>query len=66
MNVDFSFLKLTVIDIVDILLVAIIIYYIYNLIRGTIAVNIFIGFMIIYLLYFVTSKLEMKLLSGML
>jgi len=66
MSLDFSFLKLTVIDVIDILLVAIIIYYIYNLIRGTIAVNIFIGFMLIYLLYFVTSKLEMKLLSGML
>ena len=63
---DFSFLKLTVIDVIDILLVAIIIYYIYNLIRGTIAVNIFIGFIIIYLLYIVTKVLHMKLLSGIL
>ncbi|MFD1629443.1 diadenylate cyclase CdaA [Pseudopedobacter beijingensis] len=64
---DFSFLKMTVIDVVDILLVAIIIYYIYNLIRGTIAVNIFIGFILIYVLYFVASKmLHMKLLSGIL
>ncbi|WP_353133732.1 diadenylate cyclase CdaA [Pseudopedobacter sp.] len=63
---DFSFLKLTVIDVIDILLVAIIIYYIYNLIRGTIAVNIFIGFIIIYILYIVTTALHMKLLSGIL
>lgn len=63
---DFSFLKLTVIDVIDILLVAIIIYYIYNLIRGTIAVNIFIGFIIIYVLYIVTTALNMKLLSGIL
>ena len=63
---DFSFLRLTVIDVIDILLVAIIIYYIYNLIRGTIAVNIFIGFIIIYVLYIVTKALHMKLLSGIL
>lgn len=63
---DFSFLKISVIDVIDILLVAIIIYYIYNLIRGTIAVNIFIGFIIIYVLYFVTEALNMKLLSGIL
>lgn len=66
MNIDFSFLKLTVIDVIDILLVAVIIYYIYSLIRGTIALNILIGFFIIYMLYFVTTRLEMKLLSSML
>ena len=64
--VDFSFLKLTVIDGIDFLLVALIIYYIYNLIRGTIAVNIFIGFLLIYVLYFITKELQMKLLSGIL
>jgi diadenylate cyclase len=63
---DFSFLKLTVLDIVDIVLVAFIVYYIYNLIRGTIAVNIFIGFLLIYVLYFLTDALKMKLLSGIL
>jgi diadenylate cyclase len=63
---DFSFLKLTILDVVDMLLVAIIVYYIYNLIRGTIAVNIFIGFILIYFLYFITEALKMKLLSGIL
>lgn len=64
--IDFSFLKITVIDVIDILLVALIIYYIYNLIRGTIAVNIFLGFILIYILYFITKALDMKLLSGIL
>jgi diadenylate cyclase len=63
---DFSVLKLTVLDVVDIVLVAFIVYYIYNLIRGTIAVNIFIGFLLIYVLYFLTDALKMKLLSGIL
>lgn len=64
--IDFSFLKITVVDVIDIILVAIIIYYIYNLIRGTIAVNIFLGFLLIYILYFITKALDMKLLSGIL
>lgn len=63
---DFSFLKLSVLDVIDMILVAIIIYYIYNLIRGTIAVNIFLGFLLIYILYFLTDALKMKLLSSIL
>lgn len=63
---DFSFLKLSILDIVDMLLVAIIIYYIYNLIRGTIAVNILIGFTLIYVLFYVTQVLNMRLLSTIL
>ncbi len=63
---DFSFLKISVLDVIDILLVAFIIYYMYNLIRGTIAVNIFVGLIIIYVLYFVVDALKMKLLAGIL
>ena len=63
---DFSFLEISPLDIIDIFLVAIIVYYIYNLIRGTIAVNIFIGFILIYILYFITQALKMDLLSGIL
>lgn len=62
-TLDFSFLKLSFVDIIDILLVAMIIYYIYNLIRGTIAVNIFIGFVLIYFTYFVVDALKMRLLT---
>ncbi|GGH18525.1 diadenylate cyclase CdaA [Mucilaginibacter phyllosphaerae] len=63
---DFSFLKLGVFDVLDVLLVAFIVYQLYNLIRGTIAANIFIGFMTIYLLYMVVDALHMKLLTGIL
>jgi diadenylate cyclase len=63
---DFSFLKFGVFDILDVLLVAFIIYQLYNLIRGTIAANIFIGLITIYLLYMVVKALEMRLLTGIL
>jgi len=60
---DFSFLKFSVFDVLDVLLVAFIIYQLYNLIRGTIAANIFIGLITIYLLYMVVKALEMRLLT---
>lgn len=65
-KLDLSFLNIRFLDIVDIILVAIIIYYIYNLIRGTIAVNIVLGLVIIYLVYGVTEQLHMRLLSNIL
>jgi diadenylate cyclase len=63
---DFSFLKLGVFDVLDVLLVAFIVYQLYNLIRGTIAANIFIGLITIYLLYMVVKALHMQLLTGIL
>jgi len=63
---DFSFLKFGVFDILDVILVALIIYQLYNLIRGTIAANIFIGLITIYLLYMVVNALHMQLLTGIL
>jgi diadenylate cyclase len=63
---DFSFLRLGVFDILDMLLVAFIVYQLYNLIRGTIAANIFIGLVAIYLLYMVVKALHMQLLTGIL
>ncbi len=65
-NLDFSFLNIRFLDIVDILMVAFIIYYIYNLIRGTIAVNIVSGFIIIYLVYLVVKQAQMRLLTEIL
>jgi len=62
-NFDFSFFNIRFLDVIDILLVAIIIYYIYNLIRGTIAVNILIGLVIIYLVYLVVKQSQMRLLT---
>lgn len=63
---DFSHLKVTVFDVLDILLVAFIIYQVYSLIRGTIAANIFIGLALIYVLFFVVKALQMRLLTAIL
>lgn len=63
---DFSFLNLRFLDVIDIILVAMIIYYIYNLIRGTIALNILLGLVIIYAVYLVVKQAHMRLLTEIL
>ena len=59
--IDFSFL-----DILDILLVAALLYYIYKLLKGTVAINIFIGIAFIFLIWKITQALNMEMLSGIL
>jgi DNA integrity scanning protein DisA with diadenylate cyclase activity len=63
---DFSFLNLRFLDLLDILLVALIIYYVYNLIRGTIALNILLGLFIIYAVYVLVKQAQMRLLTELL
>lgn len=54
------------IDIIDILLVTLLIYYLYQLVKGTAALNIFFGILTIYILYLLVDALQMKLLSKIL
>ncbi len=61
-----DFLNFRVLDIVDIILVALLLYYVYKLIRGTVAINIFLGIAIIYLIWKLTEVLKMELLSDIL
>ncbi len=61
-----DFLHLRIIDIVDIVLFGLMLYYVYKLLRGTVAINIFIGIAIIYLIWKVTEWLKMDLLSEVL
>lgn len=63
---DFKFVEVSLFDVVDVLLVAFLVYQLYNLIRGTIAANIVIGLITIYLLYMVVKLLHMQLLTGIL
>ena len=53
-------------DAIDILLVAIILYLAYNLVKGTSAINIFIGLALIYFVYIVVKAFDLKLLSSIL
>ena len=62
----FKFLDFSVLDILDIVLVAVLLYYVYKLIRGTVAINIFIGIAIVYLIWKLTVALQMELLSDIL
>ena len=55
----------TVLDAVDILLVAIILYQLYRLIRGTAALSIFIGIFLIYLFWLIVRALNMELISSL-
>jgi uncharacterized protein (TIGR00159 family) len=63
---DFSLFHFGFFDVLDIILVAFIIYQLYSLIRGTIAANIFLGLALIYVLYYVVTALHMRLLTGIL
>jgi len=65
-SIDLSFFKITPFSILDIVLLAIIIYQLYNLIKGTIAANIFLGVIFIYALYYLVPEQKMPLLAGVL
>ncbi|MDR1227088.1 MAG: diadenylate cyclase CdaA [Prevotellaceae bacterium] len=60
------FFNIRLLDILDILLVAILFYQVYKLIRGTVAINIFIGIFSIYVVWIVVRALNMELLSSIL
>jgi len=58
-----AFITIRVLDFLDIILVAILLYQLYRLIRGTVAINIFIGIFIVYLFWLVVKALNMELIS---
>ena len=62
----FDFINFRIIDFVDIILVATLLYYFYKLIKGTVAINIFIGIAMLYLIWLLTKTLKMNLLSELL
>jgi diadenylate cyclase len=61
-----GFLEVGWIDLVDISLVSILMYQVYKLIRGSIAVNIFLGILALYLVYLIVRAAEMELLATIL
>jgi len=61
-----GFLNFRWIDLIDILLVAYLVYQIYKLIRGSVALKIFIGIISIYVIYQIVNSLGMEMLSGIL
>ncbi|GEQ85697.1 membrane protein [Patiriisocius marinistellae] len=61
-----EFTDFRIIDAIDIFLVAGLLYYLYRLVKGTVAINIFIGIVIIYGIWWLTDLLEMEMLSKIL
>jgi diadenylate cyclase len=58
-------LDIRLIDLIDILLVAIIFYQLYKLIRGTAALSIFIGIFLIYMFWLIVKALNMELIGAL-
>ncbi len=59
-------LDIKVLDIIDIFLVAFILFQLYKLIRGTAALSIFIGIFFIYMFWLLVKALKMELISALL
>ena len=63
---DVGFLQVKWVDIFDILLVSFLLYQLYKLMRGSVAVKVFIGFLSLYLIFLVVKAANMELLSSIL
>ena len=60
------FLSFTIVDAIDIFLVAIMLYQLYKMVKGTAAVNVFIGLVLIYIIWIIVRAFELKLLGSIL
>ena len=64
---DIGFLTIRLVDLIDIAIVTVLLYKLYNLLRGGVAINIFIGLLTVYALYWICVKvLSMGLLGTIL
>jgi len=61
-----GFLDVSWVDFIDIALVSILLYQVYKLIRGSMAVNIFLGILALYLIYLIVRAAQMELLATIL
>jgi diadenylate cyclase len=61
-----GFLEVSWVDFIDIALVSVLLYQVYKLIRGSIAANIFLGILALYLVYLIVRAAQMELLAKIL
>jgi len=59
-----DFIQFTATDIIDIVVIGLLIYYVYKVIRGTVAMTIFFGIIAFYFIYLLVKSLQMELLSS--
>lgn len=60
------FISFGITDAIDVLLVAIMLYQLYKMVKGTAAVNVFIGLALIYIVWIIVQAFELKLLGSIL
>jgi len=60
------FIHIRILDLLDIFFVAVLLFTLYKLLKGTAAINIFVGIVAIFILWKVTDALKMQLLSDIL
>ncbi|MDB5258502.1 MAG: hypothetical protein JWM14_3197 [Chitinophagaceae bacterium] len=61
-----GFLEVTWIDILDILLVSLLLYQVYRLLKGSVAIKIFLGVLLVYSVYLLVKVMGMHLLQRIL
>jgi diadenylate cyclase len=62
----FHFLHVGLVDVADVLLVTVLLYQLYKLLRGSVALNVALGGLSVYLVYLVVNVLGLGLLSSIL
>ncbi len=60
------FITFRLLDAIDILLVAVLLYELYSLVRGTAAINILTGIVLLYVVWIIVKALDMQLFSSIL
>jgi len=60
------FIDIRFLDLMDIFLVAVLLYALYKMLKGTVAINIFLGLVSLFLIWQLVSAMQMELLSQIL
>ncbi len=66
LGLSIGFLDVSWVDMIDIALVSILLYQVYKLMRGSVAVKIFLGVLSLYLIYLIVRAAQMELLGSIL
>ncbi len=64
--IKIGFLDIRLVDILDILAVSFLLFQVYKLMKGSVAIRIFLGFLFLYLIYLLVRAVDMELLSAIL
>jgi uncharacterized protein (TIGR00159 family) len=65
-TMQISFLEIKWTDILDVALVTFLLYYIYKLVKGSVASRVFMGYLLIYLFYLIVKAIGLELLTRIL